>query len=193
MQFQKIAVIFLLSLVLVSAEEASCGSNYCEDDPNYPEQSLDQLNLWQYDFDEPDKNSQSADAEAVASDTARPKRSLDSSGFLVEEKLCKSVCRNVRLQKMKNVNDEMRTIVNHRNYTQRVTMETCTSENFPCTFNIYPKTVKSFCQQKYSVRKLLAFDEVKRCVVRDKFLVPSSCDCLIDKEDWLNGVNKDLL
>lgn len=186
MQFQKVIVILLLSVTLTCAEEAACGSNYCEKDPNYPEQQLDQLNLWQYDFDEPEENSQSADE-------ARPKRSLDPSGFLVEEKLCKSECRNVRPQKMRNVNDELRTIVNHRNYTQRVTMETCSAENFPCTFDIYPKSVKSFCQQKYSVRKLLAFDEVNRCVVRDKFLVPSSCDCLIDKEDWLEGVNRDFL
>lgn len=185
MQFQTLVSIFMLFVALACADEASCGSNYCEEDPNYPEQSLDQLNLWQYDFDVLEENSQSADTSA--GDQARPKRSLDASGFLVEEKLCKSVCRNVRLQKMRNVNDEMRTIVNHRNYTQNVMMETCSTENFPCTFNIYPKSVKSFCQQKYSVRKLLAFDEVNRCVVRDKFLIPSSCDCLIDKEDWIAG------
>lgn len=175
-----LAVVLCFSLVCGKLSENYCASGDCVADPSYPQKILDFLGLWRFEFDE--------DLEIF-----RHKRSLDSAPFLVEAKLCQSECSIKRPQKLKNVNNEMRTIVNHENYTQAVTFEICSTENFPCTFNVFPNSVRSFCQQKYTIHKLLAFDEVKKCVVNDKFLIPSSCDCMIDQEDLLKDVKKNNL
>jgi hypothetical protein len=147
---------------------------------NYPEEFLNSQELWKYKFDSAPK-------------AIKTKRSIQSDSFLVETKLCESKISFRRPQRLRNSQGNVRTIVNHRNYTQVVRFELCSSENFPCTFNVYPKSTKSFCQQKYLSLKLLAFDENKNCLVTEKFLVPSSCDCLIAKEDLLKGVKDDLI
>jgi hypothetical protein len=184
MEILKVFLIFVAIFATVGAESyAKCDSEFCENDENYPEEKLNSLNLWQYKFDDEPK-------------VAKSKRSLNfnsNSDFLVEAKLCDSKISFVRPQKLKNVNEQFRTIVNHANYTQHVRMEICTSENFPCTFNIYPKSVKSFCLQRTSTIRLLAFDEQRNCLVTEKFPIPTSCECQIDKSDLLNGVPKDLL
>lgn len=160
-------------------DSPTCESKFCERDTNYPEKKLNSLELWKYKFDTPK--------------VFKAKRSISSDAFLVETKLCESKISFRRPQKLKNSHGRFRSIVNHLNYTQIVRFELCSSENFPCTFNIYPKSIQSFCQQKYLTLKMLAFDEDKNCLVTERFPVPSSCDCLIDKEDLLKGVKNDLL
>lgn len=179
MKFLKFIFISLLLFVIIQADNVekdkfSCESGICEEDPNYPEQVLNTLDLWKYNF------------EPMVDH--KIKRSSDRSEFLTEKKLCDSRTSFIRPQKLKNTNGQFRTIVNHFNYTQIVKYETCSSENFPCTFNVFPQTVKSFCEQKYSPLKLLAFDEVQSCIVTEKFPIPSSCDCKIDQEDLLRNV-----
>lgn len=178
----EILSILLFAFVVCSAQNDEddknlCESKCCEEDPNYPENILNTLSLWKYDFDDPPKT----------------KRSVNLESFLVETKLCESKINLMRPQKLKNTDGKLRTIVNHSNYTQFVRFETCSSENFPCTFNVYPKSVKSFCQQKQSSVKLLAFDEDRNRLVTEKFPIPMTCDCLIDKGDFLKGVNRDLI
>lgn len=121
------------------------------------------------------------------------KRSAYSDSFLVETKLCDSKITFSQPQRMKSVDNKVRTIVNHLNFTQLVRFEYCSSENFPCTYNIYPKTIQSHCQQKYMLVKLVAFDDDNSCLMTEKFLVPSSCDCMIATEDFIKGVKEDLI
>lgn len=177
---QKLHFLILFAIFAISGSEESeevekCESKFCEEDPNYPEKILNSLQLWKYKFNLEPK---------------REKRSLtpDLDSYLIETKLCDSKISFNRPQKLKNINQKLRTIVNHKNYTQFVRMEVCSSVNFPCTFNIYPSSVRSFCHQNYKTVELLAFDERKNCLVAEKFSVPSACACVIDKEDLLKGV-----
>lgn len=184
MKFPKVILISFLISAVVHADidekdTEACESKFCEEDPNYPEKILNTLELWRYNIVSPVGH--------------KSKRSLDRTPFLSEQKLCETKTSFMRPQKLKNINGQLRTIVNHLNYTQIVKFETCSSENFPCTFNVFSQSVASFCEQKYSYLKLLAYDEGKNCIVTEKFLVPSSCDCLIDEKDLLRGVKKDLL
>lgn len=150
-----------------------------EIDPNYPEEQLNRMDLWKYTF-----------AESI-----RQKRGTDlnSNQFLMETKLCDSIISFKKPQKLRNVNKKWRTIVNHGNYTQFVRFEECSSLNFPCTFNIYPQPVRSFCQQNHHKISLWSMDVEANCLIMDKFFVPSNCDCMIEKEDFFRGVSKDLL
>jgi Spaetzle len=116
-----------------------------------------------------------------------------SNQFLRETKLCESRISFKRPQRLKNVNNKWRTIINHSNYTQFVRFEDCLSRNFPCTYNIYPRPVRSFCEQNYHQISLYAMDDEENCLIMDKFMIPSSCDCMIEKEDFFQGVSKDLL
>ena len=151
-----------------------------EIDPNYPEEQLNSLDLWKYSFAESRQKRASAD--------------LNSNQYLMETKLCDSIISFKKPQKMRNVNNKWRTIVNHgSNYTQFVRFEECSSLNFPCTYNIYPQPVRSFCQQKFHKISLWSMDVEANCLIMDKFFVPSNCDCMIEKEDFFRGVSKDLL
>lgn len=182
----KLKVFFIYAVFVAvfatKSEEEKCKSKFCEEDPNYPEKILNTLELWKYNFDRKPLNS-------------RARRSTDfkSDAYLVEAKLCKVNIIFHQPQKLKNIDDKLRTIVNHKNYTQIVRMETCEAENFPCTFNIYPQSVRSFCNQNYDTIQLVAFDDHKNCLVTEKFKVPSSCACAINKEDFMKGVHRDLL
>lgn len=186
MRFEKVAILLAFIFVLVSAydfEDNKCESKFCEEDPNYPEQLLDSLKLWELDL-----NSQTEHQSR--------KRSISpttSDSFLIETKLCDSSISFKRPQKLKNIDNKLRTIVNHRNYTQLVRFEICSSQNFPCTYNVYPKTVASYCQSVLRLVPLLAYDEDEHNVVNEKFLIPSSCDCMIDKGDLFRGVHNDIL
>jgi hypothetical protein len=182
----KVLVIFAVFLLRSfgagdDRDEMKCDPKFCEEDPNYPERILNGLELWRFKFDRNPVN-------------LRAKRSIDfnSDAYIVEAKLCKMNIALNRPQKLRNVDGILRTIVNHQNYTQIVRMETCISENFPCTGNIYPKSVRSFCHQNYDPVTLVAFDDRKNCLVTEKFNVPSSCACAIDKEDFFKGVSRDL-
>jgi Spaetzle len=150
-----------------------------ENDPNYPLDKLELLDLWKKNF------GSSHRGQKVH---PRMKRS-----FIAEAKLCESSISFKRPQKLRNTNNQLRTIVNHQNYTQIVRFETCGAENFPCTFEIYPNTARSFCNQTFSTVQLTAFDERRNCLTDERFSVPSGCDCMIDKADFLKGVKKDLL
>lgn len=149
-----------------------------EHDPNYPkENQLIDIKLWKYNFN-----------------TGRQKRAYETNQqFLQETKLCDSKISFKRPQKMKDINNKWRTIINHDNYTQFLRFEECSSLNFPCTYNIYPQSVRSFCQQKYSKISLWSLNDDTNCLVMDKFIVPSTCNCMIEKDDFFKGVSKDLL
>lgn len=153
-------------------------SEIIESDPNYPLEQLQKLELWKYNFPT-EKN--------------REKRSTSDDQYLKETKLCDSTISFKRPQKLRNINNKWRTIVNHSNYTQYVRFEECSSLNFPCTYNIYPQPVRSFCEQTNMRLSLWAFDETTDCLIMDKFLIPSTCDCVIEKEDFFKGVSKNLL
>jgi hypothetical protein len=153
----------------------------------YPEEYLDTLDLWKYNFDK--------QQEPV---NVKPKRSVNDGGiniqdYLIETKLCESKIVFTRPQKLKNVDNKLMTIVNHRNYTQFVRFENCLEPSFPCTRDIYPFDIKSFCHQNFHKVKLLAFDQERNCLLEDYFVVPSTCDCMIDKNDLFKGVYKNLL
>lgn len=170
--------LFFLACFIVTTAVAF---DLIEIDPNYNypgEEQLKTMELWKYNFPE-----------------SRQKRSseINSNQFLMETKLCDSKISFKKPIKMKNVNNEWRTIVNHGNYSQFVRIEVCSSLNFPCTYNIYPQPVRSFCKQNYHKISLWSMDVEANCLVMDKFFVPSTCDCLIEKEDFFKGVSKDLL
>lgn len=135
-------------------------SDYSEDETN---QEL-HLDSWKPNFN----SKQKRDA----------KKSLT---FFVETKLCKSNISFLRPQKLENSLGKVRTIINNPNYEQIIRFETCSSENFPCTFDVFPdKTKSSFCHQNYLLSTLLALDEERNCTVSDQFLIPTSCDCRIE-------------
>lgn len=183
MQWKSHLIFFAVAASVITApsdNQSSCELDFCEVDPNYPEQILNTLPLWQYKFNSP-------------VEVPKAKRSASSDSFLVETKLCDSKISFSRPQRMKSADNKTRTIVNHLNFTQLVRFEYCSSENFPCTYNIYPKTIQSHCQQKYMLVKLVAFDDDNSCLVTEKFLVPSSCDCMIATGDFIKGVKEDLL
>jgi hypothetical protein len=163
-------------VILVATFFTFCVSEeIIEKDPSYPLEQLENLNLWKYNFP-----------------TNREKRST-SEQYLQETKLCDSSISFKRPQKLRNANNKWRTIVNHANYTQYVRFEVCSSLNFPCTYNIYPQPVRSFCQQSDMKLSLWAFDTEANCLIMDKFLIPSTCDCIIEKEDFFRGISKNLL
>lgn len=180
-----VPILFAFIFVFVSAydfEDNKCESKFCEEDRNYPEQLLDSLKLWEYDLNpQPEQRSRKRSPTTT------------SDSFLIETKLCDSSISFKRPQKLKNIDNKLRTIVNHRNYTQLVRFEICSSQNFPCTFNVYPKTVTSYCQSVLRLVPLLAYDEDEHHVLTEKFLIPSSCDCMIDKGDLFRDVHKALL
>lgn len=167
----KLVLVVLTAVVLVVA----VSFDYIENDPNYPENKLNDLPLWKYQF----------------KSNVREKR--ENQQFLVETKLCDSKISFKQPQKLRNIKNKWRTIINHGNYSQFVRFEECSSLNFPCTYNIYPQQVRSFCQQNYLKIDLWAMDDAANCLVMEKFHIPSSCDCMIEKEDFFKGVSKDLL
>lgn len=164
---------------------------HCEHDSDYPQHLLNQLDLWKYQFNR-DEHYYESEIESL-----RNKRSVDTKGdtnqFLIETKLCESTISFARPRRLKNLNNQFRTIVNHQNYTQVIRQEECLSVNFPCTWNIYPKLVRSFCRQNEITQRLWALDEQRNCLVMDKFVIPVACDCIIEKEDVFRGVKKNLL
>lgn len=176
------------------------------DDFSYPEDKLDALDLWKYNFnsvpvnfDTKTKNSAEEDyKEPVVTDIKR-KRSIKDDDevnlqeYLIETKLCESKIMFTRPRKLQNVNNKLMTIVNHRNYTQFVRFENCLEPHFPCTRNVYPFDIKSFCHQNYHTVRLLAFDQERNCLLEDDFVVPSTCDCMIDKDDLFKGVHKNII
>lgn len=187
MKFQKQFAIAILSFTFVGAQvditrKPSLISKYEINDQNYPEKTLESLNLWQYEFPE--------------HRLKRMRRSFPNQvrkPFMVEKTLCDSKASYLRPQKLKNDRNVTRTIVNHRNYTQVIRFESCSSENFPCTFEDMPKFIASHCEQRYAPMQLLALDETRNLIVTEKFLIPSSCDCLIAQGDLLKGGKPDQL
>lgn len=139
------------------------------------------------------QNAAREDERQWRTQSSRASVQTSSDSFLVETKLCESKISFSQPQRMKNTKNQVRTIVNHRNLTQLVRFERCSSENFPCTFSIYPNTIRSHCQQKYSLVNLVVLEDETNCLVMEKFLVPSSCDCMIEKGDFVKGVKEDLL
>lgn len=181
MKVERFLVIFanlmaILSIICAQTNDNNlCELKFCLQDPDYPEQVLSSLGLWKFNFI-----------------PREVERSLSPDSFLAETKLCESTVSFLRPQKLKNSKNILRTIVNHLNYTQVIRFETCISENFPCTFNVFPENTKSFCHQNYSPYTMLALDEEQGCIVSEEFLIPMSCDCMIEKTDLLRGVTKDL-
>lgn len=170
-----VGIIFMLSQTMEGKPGLQKDYLIIEKDPDYPLERLNALNLWKENFDR-----------------LRPEHKVKRS-FLAEAKLCESSISYRRPQKLKNTRNVLRTVVNHQNYTQYIRFETCQAENFPCTFNIYPNTARSFCNQTYSIVHLKAYDERRNCLVEEDFSVPTACDCMIDKSDFLRDVKKDLL
>lgn len=159
----------------------SVSEKVIEKDPDYPLERLNKLDLWKYNFASGRQKRSSADDQRLGDD------------YLREVKLCDSAISFRRPQKLRNVNDKWRTIVNHANFTQFVRFEKCSSLNFPCTYEVYPQNVRSFCQQSHLKLALWAFDEEANCLIMDKFLIPSACECIIEKEDFFSGVSRNLL
>lgn len=172
---------FSLILIAISSALAEfCEDSLCEHYPEYPLEKLQELDLWKYRF--PNLSQ------------VRHKRMLkDANQYLIETKLCDSKISFYQPRRLTSMDGMPKTIVNHSNFTQLIRAEECTSANFPCTWDLYPKSVKSFCHQTYIKLNLWTFDDANNCLVMDKFKVPSSCDCIIEKEDFLKGVNQDLL
>ncbi|CRL01507.1 CLUMA_CG014486, isoform A [Clunio marinus] len=171
MMIKEVLVLYSICFVLVEVQlsevnNSRCESKSCEEFPKYPTKILNTFNL-------------------LWPNLSKEKRSMElqHNSIFTERKLCESQSAFIRPQKLKNVNEEMKLIVNHQNFTQIVRFETCSSENFPCTYNIYPKSVKSHCRQNYSIIQLLAYDENQNCLKIDQFKIPSSCECIISNEN----------
>ena len=162
MQFHKIAfaLVYIFAVVFAdyNLQNPQCESKFCEEDPNYPEKILNSMQLWKYKFD--------------STDNRIVKRSSNSDAvFIKEENICESKVSFVRPQKLKSVSNQLKTVVNHHNYTQTIKFVTCSSLNFPCTFNYFyfPNTVRSFCRQKYAPIKLLAYHEQQNSIVTEEY------------------------
>jgi hypothetical protein len=188
MKVEACVLLLLLASVLSEDGEKYCESvKDCEEDPNYPETLINSLQPWRYQFN----------GDQFQDEIGKRKRSVDinsdTNQYLIETKLCESIISFKRPRLLKNTRNQWRTIVNHQNFTQFVRHEACSSVNFPCTFSVYPKAVRSFCQQSNMTLSLWALDEQRNCLVMDKFNVPTTCDCIIEKEDLFRGVKKDLL
>lgn len=183
MQFYKFAVVLTFIFAIVFAdddpEDSVCESKFCEEDPNYPEALLNSMELWKYKFDPEEKHIE--------------KRSIDTDFSIVEEKLCRTRQRLVRPQRLATISNRRMTIVNHKNYTQAVMIEECSNENDPCTFESYPRSLRSVCRQLYTEVDFVTLDDNHKEIVTEKFYLPSSCSCQVARRDFLKGVNEDLL
>lgn len=176
---------FLIFVVFLSSVVAAkfCEDSYCEEFPDYPLEVLNRLELWKFKF-----------PEHKFDDQKRHKRDeTDANEFLVETKLCESKIRFIRPKLLNNVQSKLKVIVNHANFTQFMRIEECVSDNFPCTWDVYPNTVESFCKQKFMIINLWSLNDQNSSLVMDKFFVPSSCDCMIMKKNFLQGVRKSLV
>ena len=176
---------FLIISVLLGSTLAGkfCELWDCEEDPDYPLELLNSLELWKYKF--PDQN---------YDNQKRHKRDeQDANEFLVETKLCESAIKFIRPKMLRNAQNILKVVVNHANFTQFMRIEECVSDNFPCTWNVYPNTVESYCRQNYMKINLWSLNDQNNSLIMENFYVPSSCDCIIKKENFLQGIRKSLL
>lgn len=166
-------------------------TNKTHDYADYPEAAIDKHDLWRYNkFDTRPPVERTKRSPTSESTT---KKEDNIQNYLIEAKLCESKIVFTRPQRLKNLDDKVQTIVNHRNYTQYVRFEECEVPSFPCTRDVYPFNVRSFCQQNYHKINLLAYDEDMDCLKEDEFIVPATCDCMIDTGDLLKGVHINIL
>ncbi|XP_021703617.1 uncharacterized protein LOC5577953 isoform X4 [Aedes aegypti] len=70
------------------------------------------------------------------------------------------------------------TIVNTKNFTQRVEMEVCRKQGTPCVMcdNQFKKTE---CRQIFLELTLHAFDKSKNQIYKEKVMIPASCKCMV--------------
>lgn len=177
---------FLIFLLLLSGSALAgkiCEDSYCEEYPDYPLELLDSLELWKYKFPE----------QKIDEQKRHKRDEKDANEFLVETKLCESRIKFVKPQILNNAQNRSKVVINHANFTQFVRIEECISTNFPCTWDVYPNTVESYCRQNYITIGLWSLNDRNNSLVKEKFYVPSSCDCIINKENFLQGVRKSLL
>ena len=176
-------LLIFLMLLASSVDTKFCEDTYCEEFPDYPLDVINSLELWKYKFPE----------NEVADQTRHKRNEPDANEFLVETKLCESKIRFIKPKLLKNVQNRLKVVVNQANFTQFMRIEECVSENFPCTWDSYPNTIESFCSQNYMEIKLWSLNDQNTSLIMDSFNIPSSCDCMMQKESFLKGVRKSLL
>lgn len=160
-----------------------CDLYDCEEDLDYPLKVLNSLELWRYKF--PNQN--------VHEQVRHKRDEHDANEFLVETKLCESKIKFIRPKMLRNAQNKLKVVVNHANFTQFMRIEECISDNFPCTWDTYPNTVESYCHQNYMKINLWSLNDQNNSLVMENFYVPSSCDCIIMKNQFLQGIRKSLL
>ncbi|CAK9831447.1 Protein spaetzle [Anthophora retusa] len=140
---------------------------YCEDTLNYPIDTILQAL---------EKNPQLRDyANSDEMDTY-----TQMKDELEEEPLCVST-EQIIFPKLGVTKDmEWKYIVNHKNLTQSVRIETCLEQGKPCrVIEGFAEGYYTKCKQKYIYRQLLAIAE-DGSINRESFRFPTSCCCHID-------------
>lgn len=146
------------------------GSLYCLRSDSYPyskiERALKLRNISPVDFesDEP------SDTGGMAFRDWEP----------AERPMCSARSTTIYPQVGWTTNKRWKTIINQQGYIQGVVVEICNSEGQPCEVECELKTSTTRCIQKYMKRRLHSLTQNGQ-VIKETFLMPSSCLCTYKK------------
>ncbi|XP_076290880.1 protein spaetzle-like [Lasioglossum baleicum] len=137
------------------------GTTYCEDDSNYPMESV---------------------SKAIAKQNLPRYENVDEIDVTFRwhdsESLCVSNEKVIFPKTAETVDNQWLRVVNHPNYTQGVRVETCSNAGGEC------KLIQGFaagyatsCEQKYIYRQLASFNDGR--IKQELFRFPANCCCQI--------------
>ncbi|XP_033212569.1 uncharacterized protein LOC117170138 isoform X2 [Belonocnema kinseyi] len=148
----------------VSTVPVCQGTTFCENAPYYPDDLLNNV------INQADEFKYLSGVDVISNVVQRIDISDDSPLCVANEQV-------VYPQSAENKKKEWLFVVNHRNFTQGVKIESCSELEGECNYSyIFPEGYKTTCKQKYIYRQLAAISPSGK-IKPDSFRFPSSCCC----------------
>ncbi|XP_055953621.1 protein spaetzle-like isoform X2 [Argiope bruennichi] len=151
------------------------GDTFCEKVENYPEQEI--------------RKAINYSSEEFVELFGTMAISSRKSGDLDEDTVCKQQSRIFYPRAAVNENDQWAFVVNDVDYIQTVMAEVCENPDGPCRYysdsGILPLEHTASCRQKYSYKRLFAFNPNGTYTYIDSFKFPTCCQCYVKKEYFL--------
>nr|WMZ41598.1 spaetzle-1 protein [Altica viridicyanea] len=98
------------------------------------------------------------------------------------ENLCAIKSYTVFPKSATNIKGTEQLVVNVDDYQQGVNFETCENVDKACKYtDTFPDDYTTACEQKYTIRKLMAISKETHQPIFDNFKMPSCCVCTIKK------------